>query len=143
VIVLDTNVLSELVNYTPEQRVLDWLDSLETREVATTAVTAAELWYGVRPMPDGRRRSALAAGIDAMLYEDLQGRIEVFDAVAAGRYADIVTARERQGHPIGMADAQIAAICASRHATLATRNIKDFVDTGIELVDPWKYDPAD
>jgi predicted nucleic acid-binding protein len=141
-IVLDTNVLSELVKAQPAQRVLDWLDSLEARHVATTAVTAAELWYGIRRMPDSRRRSTLAAGIDAMLYEDLQGRIEVFDAAAAGRYADIVTSRELQGQPIGAADAQIAAICANRHATLATRNIKDFVNTGIELIDPWSYDPA-
>jgi predicted nucleic acid-binding protein len=143
VIVLDTNVLSELVKAVPEQRVLDWLDSLDAREVATTAVTAAELWYGVRRMPDGRRRSALATGIDAVLYEDLQGRIEVFDATAAGRYADIVTSRERQGQPITTADAQIAAICLSRHATLATRNIKDFVSTGVGLIDPWSYDQAD
>jgi plasmid stability protein len=71
------------------------------------------------------------------------GPIEVFDAAAAGRYADIVTARERQGQPIGMADATIAAICASRHAALATRNVKDFVDTGIERIDLWNYDPVD
>ncbi|MQY24165.1 type II toxin-antitoxin system VapC family toxin [Nocardia macrotermitis] len=141
-IILDTNVLSELVKSTPEQRVLHWMDSLDSGDVATTAVTAAELWYGVRRMPDGKRRSLLAAGIDAMLYEDLQGRIEVFDATAAGRYADIVLTRERQGQPINTADAQIAAICASRHATLATRNTKDFTDTGIELIDPWSHAPG-
>jgi toxin FitB len=137
-IVLDTNVLSELVKASPEQRVLDWVDSLPAHEVVTTVVTAAELWYGVRRMPDGRRRAMMVAGVDAMLYEDLQGRIEVFDSAAAGWYADIVTARERQGRPIAMADAQIAAICASKHAALATRNVKDFMNVGIELVDPWE-----
>lgn len=138
-IVLDTNVLSELVKSTPEQRVIDWLDSLTTREVGTTAVTAAELWYGVRRLPDGRRKSILAAGVDAVLYEDLRGRIEVFDTAAANRYADIVTARERKGRPIAAADAQIAAICASRHATLATRNVDDFTDTGIDIINPWDH----
>lgn len=74
-----------------------------------------------------------------MLYEDLRGRIEVFDTVA-GRYTDIVVDRERAGVPIGMADARIAAICAARRAVSATRDIKDFVGAGIELVDPWRYE---
>lgn len=88
-------------------------------------------------MPDGRRKSTLVAGIDAVLYEDLRGRIEKFDTAAANRYTDIVLARERSGQPISMADAQIAAICASRAATLATRNVKNFAGTGIAIVDPW------
>ncbi|MEU6354984.1 type II toxin-antitoxin system VapC family toxin [Streptomyces sp. NPDC047072] len=138
-IILDTDVLSELVQPVPEQRVIDWLDTLVPDEVATTAVTAAELWHGVRRLPDGKRRSELAEGIDAMLFEDLGGRIEVFDAAAAGRYADIVTVREKLGRPIASADAQIAAICARRKATLATRNVKDFGDTGITLVNPWDH----
>lgn len=136
-IILDTNVLSELVKITPEQRVIDWLDALVPSDVATTAITAAELWHGVRRLPDGRRKAMLAAGVDAMLYEDLRGRIEVFDTASANRYADIVTARERAGRPISVADAQIAAICASRHATLATRNVDDFTDTGVDIVNPW------
>ncbi|MGW2841604.1 PIN domain-containing protein [Streptomyces sp. NPDC001493] len=136
-IILDTNVLSELVKSVPDPRVVDWLDSLVPEEVMTTAMTAAELWYGVRRLPDGKRRSELAEGIDAMLFEDLGGRIEVFDAAAATRYADIVMARERLGRPIAAADAQIAAICASRKATLATRNVKDFESTGVTLVNPW------
>ncbi|WP_327176721.1 type II toxin-antitoxin system VapC family toxin [Streptomyces sp. NBC_01335] len=136
-IILDTTVLSELVKPVPDPRVVDWLDSLVPDEVMTTAVTAAELWHGVRRLPDGKRRSELAEGIDAMLFEDLGGRIEVFDAAAASRYADIVMARERLGRPIASADAQIAAICARRKATLATRNVKDFEDTGVPLVNPW------
>lgn len=107
-----------------------------------TAVTAAELSYGVRRSPDGKRRSELAEGIDAMLFEDLGGRIEVFDAAAATRYADIVMGRERLGRPITAADAQIAAICARRKATLATGNTKDFEGTGVTLVDPWNEAPG-
>ncbi|WP_129841381.1 type II toxin-antitoxin system VapC family toxin [Streptomyces sp. RFCAC02] len=136
-IVLDTNILSELIKPVPEQRVIDWLDDLVPDEVVTTSVTAAELWYGVRRLPDGRRRSELAEGIDTMLFEDLGGRIEVFDAASATRYADIALARERSGRPIATADAQIAAICARRRATLATRNVEDFEGTGVLLVNPW------
>ncbi|MFD6528478.1 type II toxin-antitoxin system VapC family toxin [Streptomyces sp. NPDC060184] len=137
-IILDTNVLSELVKPVPDLRVVDWLDGLVPDEVTTTAVTAAELRCGVRRLPDGKRRSELAEGIDAMLFEDLGGRIEVFDAAAATRYADIVMARERLGRPIAAAaDARIAAICVRRKATLATRNVKDFEDTGVTLANPW------
>ncbi|WP_067853277.1 type II toxin-antitoxin system VapC family toxin [Nocardia shimofusensis] len=138
-IILDTNVLSEVVKQAPEQRVIDWLDAQPAVGIATTAVTAAELWYGVRRLPDGRRKAGLVAGIDAVLYEDLQGRIERFDTAAASRYADLVIARECVGQPISMADAQIAAICVSRGAVLATRNVRDFAGTGIEIVDPWAY----
>lgn len=139
-IVLDTNVLSELAKLVPDQQVVAWLDTIAPRDLATTAVTAAELWYGVRRMPEGRRKALLAQDVDGLLYEDLGSRIEVFDVAAASRYADIVAQREQQGRPIGIADAQIAAICASRNATLATRNIKDFDDTGIELINPWDHD---
>jgi predicted nucleic acid-binding protein len=137
VIVLDTNVLSELARSTPDEGVLGWLDSLPADEFATTAVTAAELWYGVARLPDGRRKTELADAVDALLNDDFRGFVETFDIRAAARYALIVADRERRGRPISMADAQIAAICYTRHATLATRNIKDFQDTGIELVDPW------
>lgn len=137
-IVLDTNVLSELVRTTPDTRVLTWLDALPVAETATTAVTAAELHYGVARLPAGRRRVALHQAVQAMLTDDFEGRVEPFDRHAARAYAHVVADRERIGRPIGMADAQIAAICRARGATLATRNTKDFEDAGIELVDPWR-----
>jgi toxin FitB len=138
-IILDTNVLYELVKPTPSRRVVEWLDAFSAHQVATTSITAAELWYGVGRLPDGRRKNLLSSGVDRMLYEDLNGLIEVFDTSAASRYADIVVGREQRGRPIEIADAQIAAICASRNATLATRNVKDFEDTGIELFNPWEH----
>jgi len=137
VIILDTNVLSELTRHAPDAGVLAWLDFLPVDETATTAVTAAELLYGVTRLPDGRRRGSLTEAVHALINEDFRGRVEPFDADAAARYAVVVTARERFGRPISVADAQIAAICHTRHATLATRNTRDFEDTGIELVDPW------
>lgn len=137
-IVLDTNVISELARRVPDPGVLSWLDSLEVSEVATTAVTAAELRYGVARLPDGHRKRELTVMIRGIVTEDFQGRVLPFDERASACYADIVTDREKIGRPIGVADAQIAAICRDLSAALATRNISDFEETGIELINPWK-----
>jgi len=138
VIVLDTNVISELARQTPDPGVLSWLDSLDISEVATTAVTAAELRYCVARLPEGHRKRELTVVIRGILTEDFHGRVLPFDERASARYADIVAGRERIGRPIGVADAQIAAISRDVGATLATRNTADFEETGIELIDPWK-----
>lgn len=136
-IVLDTNVISEIFRREPEARVIAWMEGL-TGDVAITAVTLAELLAGVRRLPKGRRRSALAAAIDAALEPYRETRaILPFDDRAAEQYADVLVARERAGLPIHTADAQIAAICRTYGATCATRNCKDFTGTGVELVDPW------
>jgi toxin FitB len=138
VIALDTNVISELARRVPDPGVLSWLDSLEISDVVTTAVTAAELRYGIARLPDGQRKRALTAVIRGILTEDFHGRVLPFDERASVQYADIVASRERNGSPIGVADAQIAAICRDLSAILATRNIADFEETGIELINPWK-----
>lgn len=139
-IILDTNVISEIFRPLPESRVVDWLTSLEG-DVAITSVTLAELLAGLRRLPDGRRRDALTRRIDAALAPYRGGRAVLsFDDVAADRYADVLVARARAGAPISTADAQIAAICLTHGATCATRNVKDFQHTGVELVDPWKAD---
>ena len=135
---LDTNVLSELARIDPEPVVVTWLDSLPAAEAAT-AIAAAELLYGVARLSDGRRRAALAETIDVLINEDFRGRLEPFDGLAAEQYADIVVGREKKGRPISTADTQIAAICRVYSATLATRNIGDFTDTGIV---PWPTRPA-
>jgi toxin FitB len=101
-------------------------------------VTAAELRYGVARLPDGHPKRELTVAVRGILTEDFHGRVFPFDERASVRYADIVTGRERIGRPIGVADAQIAAICRDLDGTLATRNIADFEDTGIELINPWK-----
>ena len=137
-IALDTNVISELGRRVPDPGVLSWLDSLEIPDVVTTAITAAELRYGIARLPDGHRKRELTVAIRGILTEDFHGRVLPFDERASVRYADIVTGRERIGRPIGVADAQIAAICRDLGAVLATRNTADFEETGIELIDPWK-----
>lgn len=136
-IILDTNVISELTRFSPEPAVMTWLDSLPAAEVSTTAITVAELLYGVARLPDGRRRAALAEKIDALVNEDFRDRVKPFDGLAAGQYAAVIVGREQKGRPISTADAQIAAICRVHRATLATRNTGDFTDTGIGLINPW------
>jgi hypothetical protein len=137
VIVLDTNVVSELMRKTPPLGVVSWVDRFSASEVLVTVVTAAELMYGVARLPDGRRKRELHAKVEGLLAEDFQDQILPFDARAATHYAEIVASRERAGRPISMADAQIAAICRNWSIGLATRNVDDFVDTGVDAVNPW------
>ncbi len=137
-ILLDTNVLSELIRPQPDEGVIRWLDSLDAAEVSTTAITVAELLHGVARLPSGRRRERLGRAIRALIEDDLAGCVEAFDVAAAGHYADLLSDRERSGRPMSIAHAQIAAIARKLGAVLATRNTGDFTDTGIELSDPWQ-----
>lgn len=136
-IILDTNVVSELVRPVPEPAVVAWVDAQPASDVFVTAVTAAEMVYGVARLPPGRRRTHLAEKVELMVKVRLARRVRAFDVVAAGHYGAIVARREASGRPISMADAQIAAICRSDGAVLATRNVADFADVGIEIVNPW------
>jgi len=137
VIVLDTNVVSELIRTAPAHQVLAWVDARPALTLAITAVTAAELLYGVARLPRGRRASLLADAVRDVLEVDFAGRVLPFDLIAATHYADIVTAREQVGRPISAADAQIAATCRSHGCGLATRNERDFDGVGIDVVNPW------
>jgi toxin FitB len=136
-IVLDTNVVSELMRAAPAEFVVEWVDHQISADVHLTAITVAELLYGVARLAEGQRKTELAQRIEAMLSEDFDHRVVPFDETAAAHYADIVVRRERAGRPISTADAQIAATCRSHGAILATRNIDDFTDTGIAITDPW------
>ncbi|MBD8021155.1 type II toxin-antitoxin system VapC family toxin [Brevibacterium gallinarum] len=137
-IVLDTNVISELFRPLPNPRVVAWLESL-SGEVAITAITAAELLVGVRRLPGGRRQTQLAQGVEAVLdqYRRLNAVLP-FDVAAASHYAELVANRKASGSPISMADAEIAAICRTHLATCATRNVKDFQGTGVSTINPWE-----
>lgn len=139
-IVLDTNVISEIFRPSPEPRVVEWLVSL-TGDVAITSITLAELLAGVRRLPNGQRKAELAQRIDEAVAPYRGSRsVLAFDTDAAERYAEVLASREAAGAPVSTADAQIAAICLAHGATCATRNVKDFQHTGVELVDPWKVD---
>lgn len=137
-IILDTNVISELIRAAPDPGVRAWVNSIPSTQIATTAITAAELYYGVARLPEGQRRQQLAVAVSALLNDVLRGRIAPFDERAARRYADVIAGRERAGRPIEVLDGQIAVICRELGAVLATRNIKDFEETGVELIDPWQ-----
>lgn len=135
-IVYDTNVVSELMKPTCDAGVLQWSNSRHPGEIFTTAITVGEVLYGVERLPSGRRRSVLEAAV-ADVFDNFV-KVLAFDSAAAGHFARIAAAREQAGRPIGEFDAQIAAICRVHGATLATRNLRDFLGTGIELIDPWR-----
>ena len=142
-IVLDTNVVSEVMRARPDARALRWLDAQSADDLWVTSITVAELLHGIARLPTGRRRRALAQAASEMLTDDLGGRCLDFDARAAVAYAALCAARERSGKPIHMADAQIAAICELHGAALATRNRRDFTGLQITLIDPWAAPASD
>lgn len=136
-IVLDTNVLSELMRPHPTPLVVSWVSARPATSLFTTAITQAELLYGVALLPAGRRRTAIERAVEQMFAEDFEGRVLAFDAAAAREYASISARRRHSGRPIAHLDAQIAAIACSRGASVATRNIGDFEDCGTNILDPW------
>jgi predicted nucleic acid-binding protein len=136
-IVLDTNVISELMRSEPHPAVVAWVASHPSATFCTTSVNKAEILYGILALPHGRRRTALVAAAEAMFAEDLADRILPFDEAAADRYAEIVVARRRAGRPIEALDALIAATALVAGADLATRDVGGFQGLGLTLIDPW------
>lgn len=136
-IIIDTNVVSELLRPVPEPQVEKWLSEQDGRIVYLTAISEAELRHGLAIMPTGKRRASLTDTVDRILREDLAGRILPFDSNAAQSYAVIAAARRSAGRPIAQADCQIAAIAHARRAIVATRNTLDFEGCDIDLINPW------
>jgi predicted nucleic acid-binding protein len=138
VILLDTNVLSELMRPAPDPHVVRWLDARPAGEVWISAVTIAEIRLGILRLSDGKRKALLLDLAEQMFKEDFHDRCLPFDCEAALEYAVIIDRRKRQGRPIGVEDAQIAAIAKTAELALTTRNIKDFSDIeGLKLLNPW------
>ena len=137
-ILLDTNVLSELMRPSPSPRVSAWVAKQSMTELCTTAITEAEIFYGIELLVKGKRREQLLTAAEAMFTEDFAGRVHSFDEDAARAFSRIASRRRELGKPISHADAQIAAIAQVRRARLATRNVADFQDCEIEVVDPWR-----
>jgi predicted nucleic acid-binding protein len=137
-LILDTNVISEIMQPSPSPRVLDWWSQQQTGELFTSAVSEAEILYGIELLPKGKRRDRLLAEAEAMFSEDFAGRILPFDEEAARVFAEIAAGRRTQGRPIAEFDAQIAAIARTHRAALATRNTTDFEACGVRLVNPWQ-----
>ncbi|TDQ56863.1 hypothetical protein EV658_1153 [Phaeovulum veldkampii DSM 11550] len=136
-IILDTNVISELLRPAPEPKVEHWLSAQDGLNVYLTSISEAELRYGLAIMGNGKRRAALVDAVDRILREDLAGRILPFDSDAAQSFATIAASRRAAGRPIAQADCQIASIAHTRGATVATRNTPDFEGCEIDLINPW------
>lgn len=136
-IVLDTNVLSEVMRPVPDAGVLAWLAVQPRLSLFTSTITRGELLYGVFLLPEGRRKEGLLHVLQDIFEEDLAGQILSFDSASADAFAEIAIARREAGRPISQNDAMIAAVARSRGASLATRNIRDFVGCGVHLIDPW------
>jgi hypothetical protein len=137
VIICDTNVISEMMRAAPSPDVTAWFARVAPSALFTTALTEAEVLYGIALMSPGRRRDELAAAAQAMFTHDWAGRVLSFDGDAAHHFAEIAAGRRQAGRPISQIDAQIAAIARSRGANLATRNVGDFTDCGIAVINPW------
>lgn len=136
-IILDTNVLSELMRAAPAEAVMRWVAAQPAASLYTTSITQAEILHGVMLIPEGRRRHAFEAAAEAMFNDEFSDRILPFGSDAARSYARIAATRQRSGRPISHFDAQIAAIAHAAGAMVATRNVKDFDLCGIEILDPW------
>ncbi|HEV2372533.1 MAG TPA: type II toxin-antitoxin system VapC family toxin [Streptosporangiaceae bacterium] len=138
-IVVDTNVASELMRPSPSEKVRAWLRGQSAKDLFTTAITVAEIGYGIERLPGGRRKDALRAAADE-IFDVFEEQVLPFDAAAAEQYGLVVSHRDTLGLPIEGFDAQIAAICRARVAILATRNVADFHETGVEVINPWQPD---
>jgi toxin FitB len=136
-IILDTNVLGALMRTDPEPRVVAWLDRQPAESVWITSITLFEARFGIAVLPSGRQRQTLEAAFVRLLKEDLENRVLDFDSAAATEAASLAATRRKDGRQVDMRDTQIAAIALARHATLATRNVRHFMDLMISLVDPW------
>lgn len=140
-ILLDTNVVAELMRDAPDEAVLRWLDSCAAEDVWIPAVCVMELRHGVALLPPGRRRDALAATLDAVLAEELGGRIAPFDRAAAEAAGTLMAQRRQQGRPVDLADTMIAGTALAHRGTLATRNLRHFADLAVPVVNPFAAHP--
>ena len=136
-IILDTNVLSALMRDTPDACVMAWLDGQATASTWITSITVFEIRLGLALLPDGQRRRRLEQAFEALLTEDLNGRILSFDTVAAAEAAVLAATRQRVGITVDIRDTQIAGIALARRASIATRNLRHFVGLTVPVVSPW------
>ncbi len=137
-ILLDTNVISEIMRPTPEPRVVAWLNFYPGSEYWISAITVAEIGLGIALLPTGKRKTAFAQIAATMFQQDFSGRCLSFDQEAATHYAHIVATARKAGRTITVEDAEIAAIALNHDCLLATRNTRDFVSIdGLRLLNPW------
>lgn len=137
-ILLDTNVVSEMMRAVPDRGVLAWMNQQATPTLALATPVVAEITFGIRSLPRGKRRRALEAGFERLLAEAFEGRIWDFDLAAAQAYGSIMSDRRAKGRPLSAVDGQLAAVARSRGASVATRNVRDLEGCGIRIIDPFR-----
>lgn len=136
-IILDTHVLSALMRSPADPQVIAWLDGQASESIWITTITVFETRLGLERLPAGRKRNALGQAFDRLLAEDLERRVLPFDIPAAEAAASLAAARMKKGRPVDVRDTQIAGIALARKATVATHNLRHFVDLSVPVVDPW------
>jgi predicted nucleic acid-binding protein len=136
-IIVDTNVVAEVMKPSPAPAVVTWLNAQDSVSLFLTAITVGEIRYGLRIMPKGQRRHAIERGFDQIIANAFAGRILAFDEHAATHYGEVMARRKEIGRPLGVPDGQIAAIARLHSFAIATRNVRDFFECGIEIVNPF------
>lgn len=139
-IILDTNVVSELMKPSPAPAVVSWLNHQETTTVFLTTVTLGEISYGLHTLPQGKRRSFLEQALERVISLAFEDRILSFGIEAARLYGEVMGRRKEMGRPLSILDGQIASIARASGFAVATRNVRDFSDCGLEVVNP--FEPA-
>jgi predicted nucleic acid-binding protein len=137
-IILDTNVVSEVMKPQPNPSLIDWLNRQETASLHLTTITLAEIGYGLHVMPDGNRRRSLEGRFDKFMAEAFDQRILAFDVVSARLYGELMGHRKLLGRPMSILDGQIASIARAKRFAVATRNVEDFEECGVSLINPFE-----
>ena len=138
-IILDTNVVSEPLKLKPDAAVLNWLDAQDPQTLYITTINLAELLAGIELMPAGRKRTALKSALDSQIMPLFDGRVLQFDAKAAAAFAQINANVQSRGAAISFADCAIAGIAKVNTFCVATRNVRDFKNTDLKLINPWDF----
>jgi toxin FitB len=136
-VIVDTNVISELMRNQPHPSVLQWMDSQLVLDLYSTAITAAELRAGVAVMPSGKKRVELAQKMRQLFDEEFRNRILPFDNTCATHFAEVIAQRQEIGRPISDTDAMIAAICLAHDAAICTRDVGGFEFCSVNIINPW------
>jgi len=137
-IVLDTNIISEMMKETPSTKVLAWIDQQEVTQLFLTTITVAEISYGIQALPKGNRRRRIEDAFNKAITVAFKHRLLFFDEPAAHQYGKIMGCRKELGRPLSILDGQIAAIALAQGAIVATRNIRDLADCGLDLINPFE-----
>lgn len=137
-VIIDTNVVAEMMKVSPAPAVVSWLNGQESSALFLTTITIGEIAYGLRARPQGRRRLQLEQGFERVLAEAFTGRILSFDEEAARQYGEVMGRRKEIGRPLSVPDGQIVSIARARGCAVATRNVRDFVDCGVEVLNPFE-----